>query len=267
MYRVSIIIPVYNVSRYIRQCLESVIAQTLQDIEVILVDDLGQDNSMELAREMVSQCQRDDIHFVTIVAPKNEGPGAARNLGIAAATGEYIAFLDSDDYIDREMYEKLYNNAISYQADLSGCHAALTDGRIMTNPKVENGELTTKSKRYILRNFVSNFTTFLFRREWLTANDLYFPKRLSGEDSCFMGECYLMAKRIALTDEAMYHYVIHEDSISHKKHVWRGKEKRKAFGALLDFAKRQGIWQDYRHELRWIYVKKALLTPIKEWIH
>ena len=269
MHPISIIIPVYNVAPYIERCLNSIAHQTLQDLEVVLVDDHGQDDSITIARNYIQTYRLSNWQIIE--TSTNSGPGIARNIGIENATGEYIAFCDADDWVEPTMYEQLYTQAKTYQSEISSAAAVLDypDGahRQMTNPYIGCGEISTKQRKYLLSHFVSNFTTMLFRREWLNQYSIRFPDARSGEDSSFMGQCYLAAERIAQTDFSLYHYVIHGDSISHRKHIWRGKDKRKAFGYLLNFAKRNQLWSIYRNQLILLYIKKALLTPIKEWIH
>ncbi len=268
--KISVIIPVYNVAPFLERCLDSIARQTLKELEVILVDDHGKDESMTIARKFIEARQVSSSWHI-VETPQNAGPGVARNVGMEHATGEYIAFCDADDWVEPTMYERLYVQAQKHHADLSSAAAILDypDGstRVMRNPEIGCGKVTYAQRRLILRHFVSNFTTMLFRREWLNEYAIRFPDSKSGEDSCFMGECYLTVARIAQIDAPLYHYVIHGDSISHGKHVWRGKAKRQAFGALINFAKSHGLWHDYRRELVWIYIKKALLTPIIEWIH
>ena len=270
MAKVSVIVPVYNVEKYIERCLTSLYEQSMQDIEVILVDDLGTDRSMDIVRQFI------DTHALTerwhiVTAPCNHGPGAARNIGIRHATGEYIAFVDSDDWIEVPMLQTLYETAIQYDADISSSAAVLdypdNTHRLMTNPHIGSGEVSVQARKYLLRHFVSNFTTMLFRREWLIANDLYFPEANSGEDSCFMAQCYLLAHSIAQTDTPFYHYIIHSQSISHRKRVYRGREKRKAFEALLQFARKRGLMGTYGHVLRWVYIKKAILSSLADYVH
>lgn len=270
MAKVSVIVPVYNVERYIERCLTSLYGQTMQDIEVILVDDLGTDGSIDIVRQFIN-CHALATHWHIITAPCNQGPGAARNIGIRYATGEYIAFVDSDDWIETDMLQALYTAARQYDADISSSAAVLDylDGthRLMTNPHIGSGEVSVQARKYLLRHFVSNFTTMLFRREWLIANDLYFPEANSGEDSCFMAQCYLLAHSIAQTDTPFYHYIIHSQSISHRKRVYRGREKRKAFEALLQFARKRGLMGTYGHVLRWVYIKKAILSSLADYVH
>lgn len=272
MAKVSVIVPVYNVERYIERCLTSLYGQTMQDIqdiEVILVDDLGMDRSMDIVHHFID-CHQLAGHWHIITATINQGPGAARNIGIRYATGEYIAFVDSDDWIEPDMLQALYTAARRYDADISSSAAILDypDGthRLMTNPHIGSGTISVQARKYLLRHFVSNFTTMLFRREWLVSNNLYFPEANSGEDSCFMAQCYLLARSIAQTDTPYYHYIIHPQSISHRKRVYRGREKRKAFGALLQFARERNMMGTYGCVLRYVYFKKAILSSILDYI-
>lgn len=270
MHSVSIIIPVYNSAPYIKRCLDSVYAQTQHNIELIFVDDHGTDGSMKLIREYVEKAPRKDITTVFEATPKNSGPALARNIGIEKAHGEYIAFLDADDWISSTMCETLYTNATREDAELSCGQAILDfeDGRpckLMCNPSVGNGALTDSKKRYILNRYISNFTTFLFRRTWLLENKISFPPTRSGEDSCFIGCCYLSANRIAQVDEVIYHYIIHSDSLSHQKRTWRGNEKRQSFKALIQYARKKQMLKKFWFSLYFIYLKKAWLTPLKEW--
>lgn len=112
---VSIIIPVYNVEKYLKACVDSVLCQTLKDIEIILVDDGSTDNSGNICDTYIHDPK------VNVIHKKNGGLSDARNAGVAVARADYIGFVDSDDYIEKDMYELLYNNMIDYNADLSCC--------------------------------------------------------------------------------------------------------------------------------------------------
>lgn len=280
MAKVSIIIPIYNVSRYIERCLESVEAQTLTDIEVVLVDNCGTDDSMQKAEALVAKSKRADLSWRFAKTATNNGVAGARNLGLQMATGEYVAFLDSDDYVESEMYEQLYSKAVvrnqkseirdQLSADLSCCNLVqdYEDGRpsrVLRNCRMPAGEVTVEERKRLLTRFVSYFTTFIYRREWLMSSAIVFPATLSAEDSSFLACCLLTANRIAQTDRAMYHYVIHQGSLTQRR-VWKGRDKRRAFAMTLGFAHRQGVYQTYRWQLRFLYIKKAILVPIKEYL-
>lgn len=269
MSKITIILPVYNVAAYVVQCMQSLRAQTLQDIEVIFVDDKGKDNSVEIIQEYIQQHNLTS-HWHILHMDSNQGPSAARNTAMRKVKSEYIAFVDADDWIEPEMMQTLYTNAIEHDADISSAAAVLDypDGQhtYMMNPHVGSGELTPQQRKYLLKNYVSNFTTMLFRREWLEQYNLHFPDANSGEDSSFMGQCYLVARRIAQIDQPYYHYIIHPQSISHRKKVYRGKQKRKAFNALIAFAKKNGCFGEYRWVLCWVYLKKAILSSIVDYL-
>lgn len=269
MYKVSVIVPVYRVEQQLLRCLESLRMQTLQGIEVLLVDDHGGDNSMSIARQYIVIHQLESA-WNLLQTPQNSGPGMARNVGIAAAQGEYVAFCDADDWVEPTMYETLYLQAQEHNADISSSAAMLDfpngDHQIMTNPQVPAGKLSVKNRKYILARYVSNFTTMLFRRDWLLSNQLCFPNSRSGEDSCFIGCCYLLCSSIAQCNEPFYHYVIYPTSISHQRGIYRGPQKRKAFKELLQFARSHGLWAEYKHTLRWVYFKKAIVTSILDYL-
>ena len=268
MCKVSIIIPVYNVSQYIERCLQSVAAQTLTELEVLLIDNCGMDDSVAKAEAFVAACKRADISWRFAATTSNDGASSARNLGLQLATGEYVAFLDSDDWVEPDMYERLYANAQG--ADLSCCNLIqdFEDGRpsrLLCNIPMPQGELTITERKRLLTHFVSYFTTFIYRREWLIANAVIFPATHSAEDSSFLACCLLIANRITQTDKPMYHYIIHAGSLTQRK-VWKGRDKRRSLRMTLGFAKRQGLYATYRWQLRFLYIKKALLVPIVEYL-
>lgn len=112
--KVSVIIPVYNTEKYLKKCLDSVCNQTLQDIEIICINDCSQDNCLEILKAYALS----DTRVRIIDFKENRGAGAARNAGIEAAQGEYIGFVDSDDFIDLDFYEKLYNSGTKTKANV-----------------------------------------------------------------------------------------------------------------------------------------------------
>ncbi len=114
MAKVSVIVPVYNVEKYLEECIESLINQTLTDIEIICINDGSTDNSLKILEELQKKDNR-----IKIINQKNSGVSSARNNGIENATGEYIGFVDSDDWIDSDYYEKLYNTAKKYNSDIA----------------------------------------------------------------------------------------------------------------------------------------------------
>lgn len=136
--KVSVIIPIYNTEKYLARCMDSVFGQTLKDIEIILVDDQSPDNAPALCDEYAKMDSR-----VKVIHKKNGGLGFARNSGLEIATGEYVAFLDSDDYVDKRMYELLYTAAVDHDCQLvmSGYNFVDRHGKVSDCTNIMKKEL------------------------------------------------------------------------------------------------------------------------------
>lgn len=267
MPKVTIIIPVYKANETITACLNSVIAQTLDDLEIILVDDHGEDGSIDTARQLL-QHYTGPIHFRFLETTSNSGPGVARNLGIQEATGEYVAFLDSDDILDPRFCEKLYCTALAWEADMVYGHISfdLPEGRsiIKRNPLVSDGPFVGAAKRKYLRQFTSYFTTYLYRRSLLNDYGIRFPNTHSAEDSCFLICALLSARSIAHVDEALYHYRILSSSVSQKKDPQRWKNRLSSFRAMRTFAQKHALYRSYNGIIRFLIFKKGWIMAAKD---
>ena len=254
MSKISIITPVYNVSGYIGACLESIAAQTLSGIEVVLVDDHGSDGSVQNAKDFAEK--HPEIEWKFTKTPLNSGPGAARNYGLTVAAGEYICFVDADDWIEPTFCEKLYNAAKSSNADMACCDIFF-GAQVRRNP-------STNNKKFFLRHFVSYFTTFIYRRTFLKENGIIFPDTHSAEDTCFLTCSLICAERIASVREPLYHYVIRPSSVSQKPDRQRASQRLASFEYLIDFAKKHGLYEKYPFELQLIRFKKGWLMSLKD---
>lgn len=255
MPEVSVIVPVYNSSKYIVCCLESLAGQTLENMEVILVDDHGTDDSMEKARDFVSS-YAGGKSFVFAETLKNSGPGAARNVGIELAKGEYVAFVDSDDYVEPTYCEELYGVASAAGADLACCDIQIGE-EVKRNADVSD-------KPYFLKHFVSYFTTFVYKRTMLDAKGLRFPNGASAEDTCFLTCCILSANKVAQIHKPLYHYVLHNESVSRKKNRRRAFARLNSIKSIIHFAKRNGCYSQYRCALTLLLLKKGYGMAVKD---
>ena len=269
MPKVSLIIPVYNAASYIEACIASLMAQTMNDVEIILVDDHGSDHSMELAQAYVNhhKCRK---QFRFLATPRNMGPGPARNVGIEAAQGEYIGFVDSDDVVTPDFCEQLYTAAKAHDADLAYCQAQLVKGtevQPLCNPAIESGEFSKKKRRFFLTHYTTLFVSFLYRRELLMGYGITFPATRSAEDSYFLTCSLLATRRIACVDKPMYHYLIHEESLSESRNSKRYIDKVKSFDLLMEFARTKELYDANKEELDYIYLKKAYLLGILTYIY
>ena len=269
MPKVSIIIPVYNASAYIEGCIASLMAQTLDDIEVLLVDDHGNDDSMERARRFIDAYPSGKT-FRLLATPSNSGPGPARNVGIDSAQGEYVGFVDSDDVVEPNFCERLYQASKEHDADVAYCQALLVKPKGITpmcNPIIENGVFSGDKRRFFLTHYTTLFVSFLYRRSLLNEYGIRFPATRSAEDSYFLTCALLVTRRIACVDEPFYHYLMHEESLSEVRNPNRYLDKIKSFDLLMEFAREHGLYEANKDELDYIYLKKGHILGILTYIY
>ena len=222
--KVSIIVPVYNVEKYLRKCLDSLVNQTLKDIEIICINDGTKDNSVEIIDEYVKKYSN-----VLLINQENQGLGMARNNAMKYAKGDYIAFVDSDDWIDLDMYEVLYNKAIKTNADIVECDYRMV---FEDSTKVKNrtlfGSLHTWKKfpitcgkifdwKYVKDDIFDGLRCMvwnrLYKRSLIFDNNLTFPDGKC-EDYPFSLDAVLSAKSIVYCHKTLYNYLIRFGSLS-----------------------------------------------------
>lgn len=205
--KISVIIPVYNVEDYLEKCVDSVINQTYKNLEVLLVDDGSTDRSGDICDALASTDSR-----IRVIHKKNGGLSDARNAGMDAATGDFIAFLDSDDWVDLDMYEVLHNLLIEHEADISICrfkniyHDVVEDGSTGKIAVYDNiGAL--KAIARIENNFypTHNVWNKLYRSELV--NNFRFIKGKLVEDLYFTPGVIHASKRVVYIDKAMHNYL------------------------------------------------------------
>ncbi len=231
--KVSIIVPVYNAEEYLERCVNSLKKQTLEDIEIILVDDNSTDASLEICNKMAME----DIR-IKVIHKENEGAGKARNAALKIATGEYIGFADSDDYVEKDMFKTLCEKAEKYNSDL-----------VMSGVLFVDGNMFSKEGECIRKTYFDNDTHFdtedslkklrmgivgatpddtddskygmsiwknLFKNEIIKKNDISFnsEREMLSEDALFMIDYISCIKKATGINEAFYNYVRNEDSIS-----------------------------------------------------
>lgn len=206
MIKISVIIPVYNVEPYLRRCLESVCNQTLENIEIICVDDFSTDNSAKILQEYVAKYP----NLKAVYFQKNQGVSSARNMGLNLAQGQYVAFVDSDDEIDLNFYEKLYTKAKETDADLVKGQAI----EINYNGKKNVIKQIPEGSKW---NFLSYWVLAIYKREIITKNNLSFSSdHLIGEDLLFLNKFLIAAQNLYLVNDVYYHYYRRENSSNSK---------------------------------------------------
>ena len=272
MTKVTVILPVYGVAEYIEKCTQSLLDQTLQEMEFIYVDDHGPDNSIELVQNMIANHPRKD-QFVFLKPEHNMGAGMARNFAIPQAKGEYIAFVDSDDWVEPTMFEELYNEAVRQGGvDLCYCQASkdYLDGQpteILKNPSIESGKLTDEKRRFFLTNYVSLFWTFIYRREMVERYQIRYPSSRSADDSYFVTSNLLLAESAAHVDKPFYHYLIRPGSVCTTKDSTKYQKRLETFRSLMAFLKEKGVYDKFKNEIDYIYIKKGYFTSVFNYVY
>lgn len=215
--KVSIIIPVYNVSQYIVRCLDSISAQTYPDIECLLIDDCGTDNSINIAEQFM-QAYNGPIHFSIIYHHQNQGQGVARNTGIHAAMGDYVFFLDSDDAITPNCISTLVDLAAKYpDADFVQGNTIQGTGLLETHHFLHQVPEYTDEKdeleELILSVTVTTVWNRLIKRSFLTEHSLYFPEGIANcEDQYWIYFLSKVAHAVAFTNRGTYFYYVNANS-------------------------------------------------------
>ena len=235
MDKISIIIPVYKVEKYLDRCLESVVNQTYQNLEIILVDDGSPDNCPAICDEWAKKDKR-----IKVIHKRNEGVSVARNTGLKAATGEYIGFVDSDDFIFPEMYEKLYKSIKKTGADLAQCRfqRIFSNGEIIPSiiKKFKLEEIFTEKKDFFKYLFGGGISFYVVNKLFSIKilNNVFFPKGIGcNEDMVFTYRSLKNAQKIVLINDIFYNYdVSREDSAT--KIGFNLKDIIKAINLVID---------------------------------
>ena len=205
--KVSVIIPIYNTEKYLEKCLESIRTQIYSDIEVIMVNDGSTDGSKNMAN---SYAERDNRF--RLFSQENAGVSAARNHGLDVAEGEYILFVDSDDWLEPQMIEKLVYNMIEYSTDISGCQYDRSTCFTGETTEIWNRDI-------VLQNFLihkqinGSLVNKLFKKE-LIENKRLDESIKYGEDALFFWKNYLDVSSIAVSPDVLYHVTLHDGSAS-----------------------------------------------------
>lgn len=273
MPKVSVIIPVHNTEKFIEKCLDSVCNQTLSDIEIICINDASTDNSLEILKRYAAK----DDRIKVVNFEENKGAAAARNTGIDAATGEYIGFVDSDDFIDAEFYEKLYNKAVDENADVAKGNIYDYNGETGVVELTDFYDMNDKIRENKFY-FHYGFTSAIYKTEFIKNNCIHFPIDLIYfEDPYFSIMALLKYNTLVIVDDAKYYYTINPDSVSKNVNTEKIKDLIKSvdkifelivaidneedYSILFDFLCRN-LWNWYREYINDIEISHSLSEAI-----
>ena len=256
--KLSIIVPVYNMAsdKKLEYCMDSLVNQSMEDYEIIAVDDCSTDNSLAILKEY-------EKHFPdkvrAIHSEVNRHQGGAKNIGMKQAKGDWVGFIDSDDWITPDMYSKLIARAEETGADLVGCDYCLTNehsmkvGQIVPNNKKEqSGVLDTRKRRSLILDGGS-LVVKIFRRSMIVENDLWFPEDIFYEDNALGNSYLVLAKHFEYIEEPMYYYYQHGASTVHTISVKRCEDRMAAGRIMLEEARRHHYYDEFKPELEYSF--------------
>ena len=241
--KVSVIVPVYNTEKYLEKCLDSIVNQTYKDIEIIIINDGSTDNSSKIINKYVDKYSNIVYKEIT-----NHGQGYARNLGIKLSSGDYIMFLDSDDYVDVDIISKMINK-------IGTCDVAVCDIY-----KVINNELVEFKNYYNYSNDNINLmlshpgpVAKLYKKEVI--KNVSFLENVYYEDLSFTPVISLNVNKVCYINEYLYYYVIHANSTMLKKEF---NEKINSIFKVMDYLKDK--LKSYPEELEYLYIEHLLYS-------
>ena len=271
--RLSIIVPVYNMAAEdkLKHCLDSLLAQTAEDFEIIAVDDASSDASPQILKDYGEK--NDPQRFRYILCKENHRQGGARNRGLAEAKGEWVGFVDSDDFVDPQMYKKLLKKAGETGADVVGCDYSLvteygfTPGQVVENNTTEQTGIldAEKHKKWILRS--GSIVVKIYKRELLEKNRLTFPEGIFYEDNCASPLWSMYFTHFERVPEPLYYYLTVADSTTHHVSWEKCLDRVKAGELLLKECRERGFLEQYHDEIMFRFSELAYVTTLFSYMY
>jgi len=253
MIKVSIVVPAYNVENYIEKCLETLVNQTLQEIEIIVVNDGSTDETKNKIQKFVSNYPEK----VKYLEKTNGGLSDARNYGIPYAQGKYIGFVDSDDYVELNMFEEMYKKAEEENCDMLECDFIW---EYPNKQKLDIGKIYHNKKEAFIYARVVAWNK-LIKRETLEKTGIQFPKGLRYEDTEFFYKLLPSLNKIGFVKTPMVHYIQRSNSIANTQNE-RVKEIFEIWDNIFKFYKENNLFEEYKNEIEYTYTRFLLCSSL-----
>ncbi len=272
----SIIVPVYNMAaeEKLNHCLDSLLRQTVDDYEIIAVDDASLDSSAKVLKEYENRVNREHPgRMKVILSAQNHRQGGAKNRGLKMASGEWVGFVDSDDFVDPDMYRKLLNKAEETGADMVGCDYNIVDrytfdvGKIVTNNTADQTGVMgdEEHKKMILRS--GSMVVKIYKREVLKKHDLTFPEGIFYEDNCASPLWSMYFEHFERVEEPLYYYLTVPESTTHHVTWEKCRDRMKAGEILLEECHRRGLMGKYREEIEFRFTELYYVTTLFSYMY
>lgn len=258
--KISIIVPVYNMAAdgKLNFCLDSLVNQTIDNYEIIAVDDASTDNSLEILEQYKEKYPE---KFRVYSYPDNRHQGGARNEGLRHAFGDWIAFIDSDDWVSPDYYEKLVEKGEETGADMVGSHYTITNEHSFVVNKVcqsntpdQTGEIDTEKRKLLILNPAS-MVMKIYKREMIYKNSLSFPEHIFYEDNGAAPIWMMYVKHFELVDGPLYYYYMRSDSTIHTVTKERSIDRLTSMEIMLSECRRRGFYEEYKEEIEAAFIR------------
>lgn len=268
---ISVIVPCYNVEKYIDRCLESIVGQTIgvENLEIILVNDASTDNTLDKLKQWEEKFPE---QILVITYDENLRQGGARNIGLRYASAEYIGFVDADDWIEKEMYEELYSHTIDGQFDV-------VKGKFIRERFVGQKSIIESNRKDVSYSFSSiegfscyeieetgnngewgSICTGLYRKACILENEIWFPEKIAYEDNYWSVVLQLYIRNIYIVDKVLYHYFVNTSSTVTTRNAQYHFDRLAIEIGILDEYEQRGCFDLFRERLEWNFVKKFYLN-------
>lgn len=264
---ISIVIPCYQVEAYIDRCIDSLVHQTIgvENLELIFVDDASCDHTWE---HLLEWEKRYPESIVIIQHEENKRQGGARNTGLQYASAPYIGFIDSDDWIELNMYEKLYQKAQEYETDVVGCYAKRVFGSYEKLSKTGRAdqlfryESDDDRREFMINGFFGGVPFKIYKRELIFNHDLWFPEKMLYEDNYWLEQLKLHVNSYYLIEEELYHYFVNYNSTILCKKSESHKDRLKIELMNLEAYRNLGIDQKYYREIEFKFLRLYYINTL-----
>lgn len=253
MIKVSIIVPAYNVEQYIEKCLQSLVNQTLEEIEIIVVNDGSTDKTKQKIQQFIDKYPQK----MKCYDKPNGGLSDARNYGIQYAQGKYIGFIDSDDYVELNMFEEMYKKAEEEKSDMVECDFIW---EYPNKQKIDIGRTYQNKKEAFIYARVVAWNK-LIKRETLEKADIKFPKGLRYEDTEFFYKLLPRLEKISFLKVPMVHYIQRSNSIANTQNE-KVKEIFEIWKNIFNFYKENNLFDEYKNEIEYTYTRFLLCSSL-----
>ena len=267
----SIIVPVYNMAsgNMLGFCMDSLVGQTLKDMEIIAVNDCSTDDSLKILQDYELRFPGRVKVFST---PENLHQGGAKNLGMSKAAGEWIGFMDADDWMDPDGYERMLRLAADTGADMVGCDYCMVDGHSFVktegarnNHSGQTGVLDDEKYRSLILD-AGSLVVKLYRREIVIDCPSRFPEKIFYEDNALANTWMLRAKHFEYIDEPLYFYYQHDTSTVHTVTTERLSDRMEAGRIMISEARRYGYLDKYHDEIEYSFARLFYLNTLMSYM-